>query len=207
MGWLVSDRPLTHETPAAYLTRKYTGETVEARSEVLAASQVGRAVYMAVRHIHKAGEHAGRSYVYAAVILVFNNAKDGFGRKSMTECSGPCEVDCPASILALLSPVTAIPDPGSAATWRENVAAKVTRRHAVAASVHKLCPGQHVRLPRPVSFHDGTVTAAEFIVAPTPARRRGPVFRPVGHDFLCRLPAELLADALSTMPVQQGMGL
>ena len=205
MGWLVSDRPLTHETPAAYLTRKYTGETAEACSEVLAASQVGRAVYMAVRHTHKAGEHAGQSYVYAAVILVFNTARDGFGRKSMTECSGPCEVDCPASIMALLSPVTEIPDPGSAATWRENVAAKVTRRRTLAASVPKLCPGQHVRLPRPVSFHGGTVTAAEFIVAPTPARRRGPVFRPVGHDFLCRLPAELLAEALPPMPIQQGL--
>ena len=79
MGWLVSDRPLTHETLAAYLTRHYTGETTEACSEVLAASQVGRAVYMAVRHTHKEGEHAGQSYVDAAVILVFNNAKDGFG--------------------------------------------------------------------------------------------------------------------------------
>jgi hypothetical protein len=36
MDWLVSDSPLTHETPAAYLTNKYTPETAEARSEVLA---------------------------------------------------------------------------------------------------------------------------------------------------------------------------
>ena len=69
MGWLVSDRPLTHETPAAYLARHYTGETVEARSVVLATSQVGRAVYMAVRHTHKAGEHAGQTYVYIAVMV------------------------------------------------------------------------------------------------------------------------------------------
>ncbi|MGI4954544.1 MAG: DUF6927 domain-containing protein [Janthinobacterium lividum] len=207
MGWLVADYPLTHETPAAYLTRHYTGETTEARSEVLAASQVGRAVYMAVRHTHKTGEHVGQSYVYAAVILVFNNAKDGFGRKSMTECSRPCEVDCPARIMALLSPVAEIPHPGFAATWRENVAAQVARRRAAAASVHKLRPGQHVRLSRTVSFHDGALTTSDFIVAPTPARRRGPVFRPVGHDFLCRLPAELLAEALPVVPVQQGLGL
>lgn len=111
MGWLVSDHPLTHETPAAYLTRNYTGETAEARSEVLATSQVGGAVHMAARHTHKAGEHDGQSYVYAAVILLFNNAKDGFGRKSMTGCSGPCEVDCPARIMALLPPVEAVPNP------------------------------------------------------------------------------------------------
>ena len=127
MGWLVSDRPLTHETPADYLTRHYTNETEEARSEVLAASQVGRAVYMAVRHTHKAGEHAGRTYTYAAVILVFNNARDGFGRKSMSEFSGPCEVDCPARIMALLSPLEEIPDLGSAAGWRADVAAAVGR--------------------------------------------------------------------------------
>ena len=95
MGWLVSDLPLTHETPAAYLTRHYTGKTEEARSEVLAASQVGRAVYMAVRHIHKAGGHAGRGYVYAAIILVFNNARDGLPLRRR----GPSRDGTPAALL------------------------------------------------------------------------------------------------------------
>ncbi|MHB0668464.1 putative cytosolic protein (plasmid) [Roseomonas mucosa] len=188
MGWLVADRPLTHETPADYLTRLYTNETDAARSEVLAASQVGRAVYMAVRHSHRTGEHAGRTYTYAAVILVFNNARDGFGRKSMSECSGPCEVDCPARIFALLSPVAEIPDPGSAADWRERVAAAVARRFR---------PGQRLHLTEPLGFQKGKVIATEFEVVSTPAGRRGPIFRPVGQSFLCRLPKRLLAVAMA----------
>lgn len=61
MGWLVSDHPLIHEIPAAYLTRHYTGETIRPTSEALAPSLVGRAVYMAVCHTREAGEHAGQS--------------------------------------------------------------------------------------------------------------------------------------------------
>ncbi|MDU7519867.1 MAG: hypothetical protein E7K72_00500 [Roseomonas mucosa] len=198
MGWLVADRPLTHETPADYLTRLYTNETDAARSEVLAASQVGRAVYMAVRHRHKTGEHAGCTYTFAAVVLVFNNAKDGFGRKSMSECSGPCEVDCPARIMALLSPVAEIPDPGSAADWRERVAAAVTERRGAAAAARRFRPGQRLHLTEPLGFQKDRVIATEFEVVPTPSGRRGPIFRPVGQDFLCRVPKRLLAAAMTT---------
>lgn len=197
MGWLVADRPLTHETPADYLTRLYTNETDAARSQVLAASQVGRAVYMAVRHTHRTGEHAGRAYTFAAVILVFNNAKDGFGRKSMSECSGPCEVDCPARIMALLSPVEEIPDPGSAADWRERVAAAVTARQEAAAAAQRFRPGQRLHLTEPLGFQKGKVIATEFEVVSTPVGRRGPIFRPVGQTFLCRLPKRLLAVAMA----------
>src|SRR4051794_30955512 len=140
---------------------------------------------MAVRHTHKTGEHAGQSYVYAAVIQVFNNAKDGFGRKSMTECSGPCEVDCPARIMALLSPVEAIPNPSYAADWRSRVAAAVVERRAVAATKRRFQPGQKPSLTEPLSFKKGQVIATEYEVVPTPAGRRGPLFRPVGQDFLC----------------------
>lgn len=196
MGWLVADRPLTHETPADYLTRLYTSETDAARSEVLAASQVGRAVYMAVRHHHKTGEHAGRTYTYAAVILVFNNARDGFGRKSMSECSGPCEVDCPARIMALLSPVEEIPDPGGAAGWRARAAGAVAERREAAAAARRFRPGQRIHLTEPLSFEKGRVIATEFEVVPTPSGRRGPIFRPLGQSFLCRLPKRLLAAAM-----------
>ncbi|MBI0536939.1 hypothetical protein D9599_15320 [Roseomonas sp. KE2513] len=39
--------------------------------------------------------------------------------------------------------------------------------------------------------------AIEFEVVPTPAGRRGPIFRPVGQSFLCRLPKHLLAVAMA----------
>ena len=198
MGWLVADRPLTHEMPADYLARLYTNETDAARSQVLAASQVGRAVYMAVRHSHRTGEHAGQAYIFAAVILVFNNAKDGFGRKSMSECSGPCDVDCPARIMALLSPVAEIPDSGSAADWRERVAVAIAERRKAAAAARRFRPGQRLHLTEPLGFQKGRVIATEFEVVPTPVGRRGPIFRPVGQNFLCRLPKRLLAVAMTS---------
>lgn len=209
MGWLVSDRPLTHETPAEYLTREYTFENAAGRTEALAAAQVGGAVYLAVRRTENQGERAGQSYVFCAVVLVFNNARDGFGRKAMDEGSGPCQVDCPAHIMRLLSPVDQIPKPGSAADWRARVAAKAVQRREVAAAARTLRPGQRIKLTRPLTFNKGAVSADEFEVAPTPARRRGPVFRPVGHEFLCRLPGDLVAEALRggapTAPTQPAL--
>lgn len=199
MGWLVQDRPLTRETPAQYLRREYAFEGEAERHEVLDAAQVGRAVYMAIRRTMKAGPEAGRSCVFCAVILVFNNRRRGFGRKSMSEASGPCEVDCPARIFRLLSPVADIPNPGNAAEWRARVIARRQDRRVTADALKRLRAGERVRLTQPISFYDGRVLADEFELVPTPPRHRGPIFRPVGHDFLCRLPREQLGDALARM--------
>ncbi len=49
MGWLFLDAPLRHETPVQYLARQFTYEDEFRKAEVLAASQVGGAVYMAIR--------------------------------------------------------------------------------------------------------------------------------------------------------------
>ena len=197
MGWLVSDRPLVRETPAQHLTRDYTTDDEHGRTEVLAASQVGRAVYMAVRRTERAGPRAGRPYTFAAVILVFNNARDGFGRKDMDETASPCEVDCPPRIMALLSPVAALPSSGYAADWRARGEAARGERRKVAASRKHLLPGQRVQITEALSFCKGTVVATEFEVVPTPLGRRGPIFRPVGHAFLCRLPPRLLTVAMT----------
>ncbi|MHB0665437.1 DUF6927 domain-containing protein [Roseomonas mucosa] len=196
MGWLVSDRPLTHETPAAYLSREFTCANETNRTEVLAASQVKGAVYLAVRHTSLTGERAGRSYVFCAVVLVFNNARQGFGRKTMDESCGPCEVDCPARIMALLSPIEDIPNPGYAADWRARVAAAAALRREATASGRNLDSGQRISLTQQISFDGGRVVTSEFEVVPTPPGRRGPIFRPVGHDFLCRVPRHLLATAM-----------
>ncbi|BFL66259.1 DUF6927 domain-containing protein [Roseomonas mucosa] len=200
MGWLVSDRPLVRETPAEHLARDYTTDDERGRTEVLAASQVGRAVYMAVRRTERTGPRAGRPYTFAAVVLVFNNARDGFGRKDMDESAGTCEVACPPRIMALLTPVEELPSSGHAADWRARVESARLERHRVAASRKHLLPGQRVRITERLSFCKGAVVATEFEVVPTPAGRRGPIFRPVGHGFLCRLPTRLLAVAMTVLP-------
>ena len=56
-------------------------------------------------------------YVFAVVFLTSTNAKDvyNFGYKDMDETCGPCEADCPKSILELLTPT----DSEWANQWRQ----------------------------------------------------------------------------------------
>src|SRR3546814_19605923 len=66
--------------------------------------------------------------IFAIVCLVRWNprAKDGyiFGYKDMDETMGPCEADCPARILDLLTPT----DKEYAREWRARCCANLARR-------------------------------------------------------------------------------
>ena len=90
-----------------------------------------------------------------------------------------------------------MPSSGYAADWRARVEAARGERRKVAASRKHLLPGQRVQITEPLSFCKGTVVATEFEVVPTPLGRRGPIFRPVGHAFLCCLPPRLLTVAMT----------
>src|SRR3546814_6819551 len=96
--------------------------------------------------------------IFAIVCLVRWNprAKDGyiFGYKDMDETMGPCEADCPARILDLLTPT----DKEYAREWRARCCANLERR------ARQLADGDRIRLPEPMTFSDGSVLQ-EFIVA------------------------------------------
>ncbi len=188
MGWLYKRDPI--DDPVAYLTRRYNGENERRISRVLAAARVAGTVYMAVRTTEKA---TGTSYVFAAVILISNTRRHGFGYKDMDESMGPYECACPDRIMRLLSPLADIPNPSYAADWRARVAA---HRHAAAALRAKrksLQPGSIVTLPQPVGFRDGT-TADAFRVRGF--RGTTPIFEPLDRPGLsCRLRAASLAAA------------
>lgn len=74
----------------------------------------GRTVYAAVRRVKPGCE----PYVYASVILTSTNMRDyyNFSYKEIDETCGPCECECPATILNMLSPT----DNVYANEWREN---------------------------------------------------------------------------------------
>ena len=110
---------------------------------MLAAARVGNTVYMALRCPEKA---TGKSFVLAAVILISNTRKHGFGYKDMTETMGPCECACPDRIMRLLSPVEDIPNPSYAAEWRARVAARKKAAAAMRAKRASLRPGSIVTL-------------------------------------------------------------
>ena len=93
------------------------------------------------------------------VFLVnFRKHKDGYnyGQKEMTEAMGPCEVRCPARILARLSPVEECYEAGSsrdtAKEWREKCRLTVERGKAITS----LKDGDRIQLAFPIKFSDGT---------------------------------------------------
>ena len=117
MGWLFMPRGSMggHATAKAYLDNQFTYERVQddGSSEglkVLASSCPGNRVYYAATQVMTNGRGGE---IFAIVCLVRWNprAKDGyiFGYKDMDESMGPCETDCPASILDLLTPTDKVP--------------------------------------------------------------------------------------------------
>jgi len=193
MGWLYHHDPI--DDPVAYLTDQFNHEGEHCINRVLGAARVGNTVYMAVECTDKA---TGTSFVLAAVVLISNTRKHGFGYKDMTETVGPCECACPDRIMRLLSPVTDIPNPGYAAEWRARVATHKKAAAELRAKRADLRPGSIVTLERAVSFRDGT-TASVFRICFV--RRKTPIFEPVDRPgFLCRLSAATLAAAAITQP-------
>ena len=191
MGWLYKNDPI--DDPVAYLTAQYNHDSEHRVYRVLAAARAASTVYMAIESADKA---TGESFVLAAVILISNTRKHGFGYKDMVETMGPCECACPDRIMRLLSPVTDLPDPGYAAAWRASVAAHRKAAAELRTKRASLRPGCIVTLASEVSFRGGT-TASAFRMCFV--RRKTPIFEPVNHPgFWCRLPVASLAAATIT---------
>jgi hypothetical protein len=194
MGWLFQNTKLTHETPVAYVTRHFTHESDTTTATVLAAAAVRGTIYAAIRNQDRT---TGKAFVFCAVILFRNNAREGFGYKTMDESMGPCEADCPDRILRLLSPVADLPSSGSAADWRARVAARKAGRAQLRRRAAALSAGAVVRLPQPVTFRSSGVTADTFRCIGH--WKRTPVFAPLDHPELrCRLRRATLAQATIT---------
>lgn len=79
------------------------GENEHGIWRVLKSSLVGKTIYSAVDFTNKT---TGENIVFATVFLTSVDANDfyNFSYKDMDETCGPCECDCPKSILALLTP-------------------------------------------------------------------------------------------------------
>lgn len=193
MGWLYKQHPVTD--PVAYLTGQYNHDGEHRTYLVLGAARVANTVYIALKSTDKA---TGQSYVFAAVILISNTQKDGFGYKDMDESVGPCECACPDRIMRLLSPIADIPNPGYAADWRARVAAQKTAAAELRTKRKRLMPGAIITLQNEVRFRDGkTATAFRMRFY----QRKTPIFEPLDRPgYWCRLSARSLAAATVTPP-------
>jgi hypothetical protein len=188
MGWLFQRDPV--DDPVAYLMAKYNYDCDTHTLQTLAGAHAGRAVYLAVRSTAKA---TGHSYVFAAVILISNTEKDGFGYKDQDESMGPNECACPQRIMRLLSPIADLPHAGYAAQWRAQVAAWHADQRTCRQRRRTLHIGSTVTLPAEVRFSSG-VTARSFRVAHF--RRRTPIFEPLDRPgFFCCLHSAILVSA------------
>jgi len=161
MGWtsMTSAGMGGHATPKAYLDDQFTySRTLDGGGtrgmRVIDSAFVGNRVWYAAAAITRRDEI---EYVIALVCLVKWNpkARDGyvFGYKDMEESMGPCEADCPARILRLLSPTAK----EHALDWRRRCLERL-RMHG-----RKVTDGMRLRFPRPISFGDGH-SGTDFIV-------------------------------------------
>lgn len=171
MGWLYMNSLGGFVSPKAYLEDQFTCTNEHKSSRVLRSSLVAmRTWYAACETIDRA---SGAREVFAIVCLVSSNprSKDGhvFGYKDMTEHMGPCEANCPAAILALLTPT----DHEHAVDWRNRCRKALDQaRRAV------LHDGDMIVFTHEITFTDGQASR-RFCVA---KRGRRTVFRIPGPN-------------------------
>ena len=193
MGWLYRDEPI--DDPLAYLKAKYNYDCETHTLQTLDGARVRNTVYLAVRSTEK---KTGRSFVFAAVILISNTKKSGFGYKDQDEAMGPCQCDCPLRIIRLLSPIADLPHAGYTAEWRARVAAYHDQQRQRRQRRKSLSVGSIVTLPAATRFSGG-IAASSFRVAYF--RRRTPIFEALDRPgFYCRLRGATLAIASIAEP-------
>lgn len=165
MGWLYMPRSSMggHASAKAYLDAQFTYDRPHDDGsshglKVLASSCPGNRVYYAATQVLTNGI-AGE--VFAIVCLVRWNPRDKeghvFGYKDMEESMGPCEDDCPAHILDLLTPT----ESENALDWRRRCTENLKRR------ARTIEDGDRIKLAAALTFTDGYV-GDEFI-----AEKRG----------------------------------
>lgn len=172
MGWLYMQSLNGHSGPRAYLDAQFTYQTDTVRSTVLRSALVRmRTYYAAVEQVRTDKPRE----VFAVVCLVRYNPRDRegyiFGYKDMDETMGPCEAECPAAILDLLTPT----DHQHAVAWRARCRAAGAQR----AQRPRLRNGWTLVFEEPLAFTDGT-THHRLEVAIDPNRPRAIRFRPRG---------------------------
>ena len=182
MGWLFMRDMGGHATPRAYLDNQFTYSREDHRLTVLASSMVGSTYYAASERVESNKDRE----VFAVVCLTKHNPRftDGhvFGYKDMTEHMGPCESDCPASILDALTDTHS----EYAVNWRARCRANLIRRKLEQAKPTPK-PGQTIIFDEPMRFSDGS-DRARFEVVANP-KGKTPLFRDPESRAICRIPA------------------
>lgn len=184
MGWLYMRSLAGYATPKPYLDAQFTYDRDTGCSRVIASSLVGRRTYYAAVEWIPAASRARE--VWGLVCLVRHNPRDReglvFGYKDMSESMGPCESECPARILDLLTAT----ENTYALAWRERCRSALARKAQNAAKPTPK-PGDVVVLAEPLRFSDGR-TFSCFEAVAWPGRRRGGIVYRSELGGLYRIP-------------------
>lgn len=173
MGWLYMQSLGGHSGPRQYLDAQFTYQRPEVTSKVLRSTLLKmRVYYAAIEHVFP---NSCDRQIWGLVCLVKYNSRDrdGYilGYKDIDETMGPCECDCPDSILSLLSPT----DNQYALEWRSRCRENATTR-AQRASKPSPRPGQTILFDTSISFTDGR-RLDRFAVVVNPRNNRTVLFR------------------------------
>ncbi len=182
MGWLEMQNMGSHSTPKAYLENQYTVRQGHLVQSVLKSATVGRAWYAAIQLLD---EDAGTRKVSAAICLFRYKprARDGyiFGYKDMSESMGPCETQCPESILDLLTET----DKEYAIKWRAECREHHARRKLIIKKP-KPAQGDIIVFKEKIRFQGGA--ELDRFRATTLPRRRGLIFQSTETRGYYRVP-------------------
>ena len=189
MGWLFMQRLGIHKGPKDYLDAQFTYTNDQSQLRILRSTLVNRRVYYAAAERILNAESTRSVFAIVCLVKWAPRARDGyiFGYKDMDESVGPCERDCPAGILDLLTP-TEYP---YAIKWREECRANLAVR-AIQAKKPKPKLGQNLILAEPMGFTDGQ-KLNRFRVTTLP-RRRGFVYQSLENGRFYRMPKLATVD-------------
>jgi hypothetical protein len=146
--------------------------------KVLKSAMKGATYYAAV----ETAKPDGSREVWAAVFLTKSRKRDPegmtFGYKDMDETVGPCEAECPASILDLLTPTTY----EHAIDWRARC-----RANLIVARKPKPKVGQTIKLADPIKFTDGNKLDTFRVTSYTRRGKNYTAYRSIENGGLYRL--------------------
>lgn len=158
MGWLFSESWPTASAMRDHLRKELRHSGYEIVKDAL--TSYGRHYYAAVKFLGRPETDpscAGLGKTGIFVALLDRDPSSGWGYKDMSETMGPCEVDCPLSVLDAADPIDVVysdwpdtPEGGRAWArgWREKVRAYHAEKAASRATAKALKPGDRVWLKR-----------------------------------------------------------
>ena len=165
MGWTYTYKP-SYQSASAFLREQFDEDGERFRWETLDISVVKfRTAYAAIR---KTCKSSGASLVFGVVCLLDYRPHDqyNFGWKEVEESMGPCESECPARILDLLTPT----DEKFAIEWRQRCRERLEQLDRNRRLMASLKPGDILHHKTGLVFTDGIRRTTFTLLSKKPLR-------------------------------------